>query len=194
MILQCAAQICRTSFKILIRIGKLFKKRRERDNPTTAARGDLGHSPAAPSQSRGLHESCTAGMSWRVGGNWYQIKPSRALSCSAWPFSQSTVLVSFVKTSDFAALTHLSLCSAVPAWPLPPAPISPSAAKRAAWSPAPRRHVPPLCTDKSCEQTAPLQLLQFSENLQPLGPPFSLVHSLCCPSWSLESTLYPQKL
>lgn len=170
-----------------------FSKREEKGTTPPLQQGGTWLIHLQHSQSRGQHESCSSGMSWRVRGNWCKSKPTRALSCSAWPFSQRTVLVSFVKTSDSPALTHLSLCSAVPAWSLPPAPISPSAAKRAAWSPAPRGMFH-LSTEKSCEQEAPLQLLQFAENPQPLGPPFSLVHALCGPSWILESTLYPQKL
>lgn len=93
-------------------------------------------------------------------------------------FFSSTVLVSFIKSPNFAALTHLSLCGTWTAQPLPPAPISPLAAKRAAWCSAPRRHFPPLCIEKFCEQKAHLQLLQFAENPWPLGLPFSWVHAL----------------
>lgn len=96
-------------------------------------------------------------------------------------FFSSTFLVSFVKSSNFAALTHLSLCSAWPAQPMPPAPISPSAPRQAAWSLAPRRHFSPLCIEKFCEQEAPLQLLEFAENPRPLGLPFSWVHALHSP-------------
>lgn len=90
----------------------------------------------------------------------------------------STFLVSFVKSSNFAALTQLYLCSAWPAQPLPPAPISPSAARQA---PAPRRHFSPLYIEKFCEQEAPLQLLQFAENPWPLGLPFSWICALHSP-------------
>lgn len=89
MILRCVDQICRTSFKILFRIEKFFRKKGERNNPTTAASGDLAHSPGVQNQSRGLHKSCSSGMSWRVGGNWCKSKLTRALSCSASPFSQA---------------------------------------------------------------------------------------------------------
>lgn len=64
---------------------------------------------------------------------------------------------------------------------MPPAPISPSAPRQAAWSPAPRRHFSPLCIEKFCEQEAPLQLLEFAENPRPLGLPFSWVHALHSP-------------
>lgn len=83
-------------------------------------------------------DGCNSRMSWRVGGKWCKGKPT--LSGAACPFSQSTISFSFVKSSDFSALTHLSLCSVWPARPLTPAPISPLSDRWAAWSPAPRRH------------------------------------------------------
>lgn len=133
-------------------------------------------------------------MNWRVGGNWCKSKPTRALSCSVCPFSQSRVLVAFVKSPGFAALTNPFLCSAWPAQPLPPAPISPSAARQAAWSPAPRRHFLPLCVEKFCEQEVPLQLLQFTENPQPLHLPFSWVHALHGPQLKFGKHFVSSKL
>lgn len=108
-------------------------------------------------------------------------------------FFSSTVLVSFVKSSNSAALTHLSLCGTWPDQPLPPAPISPWAARRAAWSPVPRRHFSPLYIEKFCEQKAPLQLLQFAENPWPLGLPFSCVCALHSPQLNFRKHFVSSK-
>lgn len=183
MFVQGVAQLCRTSFKIQVRIQKLFKKKRERKkNPkqTTTARGDLAHllasrgCTAAEGQSRGQRGSCNAGTSWSVRGNRCKSSSAPAPSCSACPFSRSTFSVSFIKSSGFALLTQLPLCR-LPGrlspchMPL----ISPLSARGAAWSPAPSRHFSPLYVEKFWEWEASLQLLPFAEKPQPLGLSFS---------------------
>lgn len=181
MFIRGVAQLCRRSFKIQVRIQKFFEKKRERKKPTTTARGDLAYllasrgCTAAEEQSSGQCGSCSStGMSWRVGGNQCKSNPTQAPSCSACPFSQSTVLVSFITSSSFAAGTQLALCK-LPGQLIPchMLPISPLSAGGAAWSPAPSRRFSPLYIEKFWEREAPLQLLQFAENPRPLGLSFS---------------------
>lgn len=137
------AELCWHSYVVLLSFAeqasssksefKNFWKRKEKKKTlTSTARGHLAHLPAswghttAERQSRQQCESCNAGMIWGVGVKWFKSNPTWAPSCSACPFCQSTILVSCVKSSSFAALTPLSLYR-LPGQlsPLPHAPISP---------------------------------------------------------------------